>query len=159
MESSRPSWEVRDAAPGEEPDRVPVTGEPIQESDRGSADSGPRGQAPAPTTGRFKALLAVGVGIVVVVAVAAAVMAGGSYAIPVVVLAVLVLGFVGFHRLLGRQKSARHGDRVGDEVASDSDDPVPHFGFEEGTALGDDSEAGSQDAEEHSEMRPGTGAS
>ena len=152
MESSRPSWEVRDAAPGEEPGRVPVTGEPIEESERGGG-----GQAPAPTTGRFKGLLAVGLGIVVIVAVAAAVMAGGSYAIPVLVLAVLVLGFVGFHRLLARQKSARHGDRVGDEVASDSEDPVPHFGLEEDTALGDDSDAGSQDAGEHSEMRPGTG--
>jgi hypothetical protein len=150
MESSRPPWEVRDAPPGQAPDGAPVTGAPIEESDRG-------GKVPAPTTGRFKGLLAVGLGIALIMAVAAAVGGGISYAIPVVVLTVVVLGFVGFHRLLGRQKSARHGDRVRDEVASDSEDPVPHFGFEEKTALGADSDAGTQDAEEHSEMRPGTG--
>jgi hypothetical protein len=156
MDSARQSWELRDEEArerpeGKEPDRVPVTSGPIAESERGA-------KAPTPTTDRFKGLLAIGLAFAAVIAVVAAVAAGGSYAIPVLVLALILLGFVGFHRMMGRAKSVRHGNRVGDQVASDSEDPVPHFGFEEDTELGADSDVGTEDARDHSEMKPGAGA-
>lgn len=90
----------------------------------------------------------------VVIAVVAGVAAGAQYAIPVVVLLAIVLAFLGFHRAVGAAKTEQHGDRAADAAASDSEDPVPHMGFDDQSSLGDSDE---QPDEQYTQP-PSTGA-
>jgi hypothetical protein len=74
--------------------------------------------------------------LLTVVAVAAGILAGGAYVIAVLVLAALGWAFYATHRLLARAGTRRsaEGGRTQDE---DADEPIPHIGFDDHTAVGD----------------------
>lgn len=105
-------------------------------------DSERLGSERVPRTGgggeRSEPRWAVGIAIVMVLAVAvvAVIAVGAQYAIPFVVLAALGLVFFGVHLSIGRSKTARYGARAQDATADRGDDPVPHIGFDDSTALG-----------------------
>lgn len=85
------------------------------------------------------------------VLIIAAVAAGeATFAIPIAILAVLVLGFFAVNDLMGKRVMDRHG---GDAEAAQADDQAPgylhsaHVITDEGTALGDSSQL-------HAEISP-----
>ena len=82
-----------------------------------------------------------------VFAVAAGVLAGAEFAIPIVILAVLVLGFLMLNGLLARRSLARHGGDP-DAAQDDGDDALPaaHL-IPDDRPLGDTAEA-------HDELSP-----
>lgn len=104
----------------------------------------------------FRILLAFGLLIGIVVAVIAGATSGWGYAIAVAILLVIAFGFVGAHRLVGLYKTRLYGDRMREIVAGQGDDPIPHLGFDDATALGDTAQQA--DLDTHSDMERSTGA-
>ena len=85
--------------------------------------------------------------LLTIFAIAAGILAGAAFAIPIVILAVLVLGFLALNNLLARRSLARHG---GDPAAAQSDGaddlPAAHV-IPDDRPLGDTAEA-------HDEISP-----
>lgn len=104
----------------------------------------------------FWALLAVGVLLGLAVVVVAGAAAGWGYAIAVAIVIVIALLFVAAHSLIGRYKTRRYGEHMRDVVAERGDDPIPHMGFDDETALGDTAQQ--SDLDSHSEIGHSTGA-
>jgi hypothetical protein len=70
-----------------------------------------------------------GLGLLTIVAVGAGIAAGAQYAIPVAILAALGWLFYATHRFLAH--------RQGPDADHDSENPIPHMGFDDSSALGD----------------------
>lgn len=96
-----------------------------------------RDPPPPATPSRPVMLLVAGVAAGIALAVVAGVAAGGGFAIAVLIFVAALLVFFGVHRALALSKTRRYGDRAADASAEDADDPIPHVGFDEETALGD----------------------
>lgn len=85
--------------------------------------------------------------LLAVFALAAGILAGAQYAIPIVILAVLVLAFLAFNGLLARRSLARHGgDPRSAQDDGDDDLPSAHL-IPDDTPLGDTAQA-------HDEISP-----
>ena len=85
--------------------------------------------------------------LLAVFAIAAGVLAGAAFAVPIVILAALVLGFLALNNLLARRSLARHGGDP-DAAVDDGDDALPaaHV-IPDDRPLGDTAEA-------HDEISP-----
>jgi hypothetical protein len=85
--------------------------------------------------------------LLAIFAIAAGALAGAQYAIPIVMLGVLVLGFLAFNALLAKRELARHGgDAEAARSAGGDDLPAAHL-IPDDRPLGDTSEA-------HDEISP-----
>ena len=86
--------------------------------------------------------------LLAIFALAAGTLAGAEFALPIAILAVLVLGFFAANDLLSRNVMRRHGGDPRAAVA-DADEGLPsaHAIPDDGTALGDTAEA-------HAEINP-----
>src|SRR5688500_386231 len=82
-----------------------------------------------------------------VAAVVSALAAGAVYAIPFVVIAAIVIGFVVSHRQLSRNRS------------DDADDPIPNVDFDAQTPLGATDEQSDAEGEAHADPERSTGRS
>jgi hypothetical protein len=92
--------------------------------------------------------LAVIVGLFAVLAGAALLSGEPSFAVPVIIVGLVVIGVWGIARLIAFQALKKHGNRP-EAAAADADDPVPSTGLtpDETTALGDTAQA-------HAEVSP-----
>jgi len=136
-------------------EQVNPTNAPITEDER------------AVTREREKALrrpfpwIAIGtLAVLAALAVVAAVTAGAQFAIPVALVAVIGVLFVGGHRILAATQTRHYDDQPGraqDEAADDADDPVPTFGFDEKSQLGSTAELSDAESQSHADMDRSTG--
>jgi hypothetical protein len=101
-----------------------------------------------PSSSRNKLTIYAGTAaLLAVLAIAAGVLAGSEFAVPIAILAVLVLGFLMLNDLLARRSLARHGADA-DAAQDDGDDALPaaHL-IPDDRPLGDTAEA-------HDEISP-----
>ncbi|HEV2787326.1 MAG TPA: hypothetical protein VGV67_13090 [Solirubrobacteraceae bacterium] len=100
-----------------------------------------------PSTRPSILFLAGAAALFIVFAVAAGALAGAQYAVPIVILAVIVLAFIALNGVLSRRSLARHG---GDPQAAEADDddglPSAHL-IPDDRPLGDTAQA-------HDEISP-----
>jgi len=136
------------------PDPVNVTSAPIREEERGELAA-----SSAPADRPFPWLMGAALVAIVALAIVAAVTVGAQYAIPFALIAVIVAVFVGTNRGLSLLSTRRHGEGEDrDAQAADADDPVPSFGFDEESQLGQTSELSDEQQQSHADMErsPGT---
>jgi hypothetical protein len=117
--------------------REGITGPPRDESELRAGSL----NVSAPRRPGSAAILA-GIVALVVLAIIAAVAAGAAYAIPFAVIAVLLLIFALASRGLARHSSGPGEGHSGD----DSEDPVPHVGFDQDSSLGANPDQTTEDA-------------
>ena len=94
---------------------------------------------------RFPLLVAVALALAAIVIVVAVADGDDSWAVPIVVLVALCVGFALFHRVLAAGKRRKYGSA--EEADRQGDDSVPHLAFDDKTELGDTPEA-------HSDLSP-----
>jgi hypothetical protein len=80
-----------------------------------------------------------------VAAIVSGIAAGAVYAIPFVLVAAIVIGFVVTHRGVSRN------------LSDDSDEPIPNLNFDSETPLGATAEQSDAERQAHSDPEPSTG--
>jgi hypothetical protein len=131
-------------------DQVNVTNAPIDERERGGGSEHASLRRPFPWAMGILAVALVALAVVAMVAV------GAQYGIPFLVLALLFGIFFGTHRLLALRKTRSYGGEAQDRSADDGDDPIPHFGFDEQSQLGQTAELSDAEQQSHADMNRST---
>jgi hypothetical protein len=130
-----------------------ITHEPVIEEERESPLPDPAvATRPVPRAVTLVALASLATAVI------AGASAGWEYTIPFALLAALLLGFAMTHWALGRRATAeRPAGGAEDAAARDADNPLPHFGFDDETALGASAEQAGAEGQAHADMERGPG--
>ena len=133
--------------------QVNITNAPITEDERQVTN-----EREAALRRPFPWLAMAGALALTVLAVVAGVKNGAQYAIPFAIFAVLAFGFVAVHRFMGRAQTRRYDEGPAQEkAADDAEDPVPHFGFDEQSQLGQTAQLSDEEQAAHADMNKSTG--